>query len=101
MSKVLKKSVKLQGVGFKFRILKNRLFLVLGFSHVVKFDMYPNLKIMLWNNKHLELQSINKYSLNNFLYALSNVKKIDPYKLKGVFIEGLSVIKKSSKKSDF
>jgi ribosomal protein L6P/L9E len=35
-SSINKKSINLNGVGFKFKLHENRLFLVLGFSHLVK-----------------------------------------------------------------
>ena len=100
-NKIHKKNLKLQGVGFKFKIFKNSLFLVIGYSHILKINFCNNIKIKLLKNKHLELYSIDLFLLNRYIYLIKKLKLLDVYKGKGILLGKEKIIKKEGKKSTF
>ena len=91
----------LQGVGFKFRLLTNKLYLVLGYSHIIKLFFSANIRVKLINNKHIELNALNLYRLNYYIYTIKKFKKLDVYKGKGILLGGEEVLKKEGKKANF
>lgn len=101
VSKKSKKSVSLVGLGFKFKLFKSKLLLVLGYSHIIKIKLPSNIKFILLNNRNLDLFCIDLISLNNFIYNLRRLKPPEPYKGKGILIEGTKTRRKESKKVDF
>ena len=101
VSKGVKKSVLLVGLGFKFRLFKSKLLLVLGYSHIIKVKLPSNIKFKLLNNRNLDLFCIDLISLKNFIYNLRRLKPPEPYKGKGILIEGVKTQRKESKKVDF
>ena len=95
------KEISLVGLGFKFRLFRNKLLLVLGYSHIIKVGTIPNVCIYLINNRNLELFSINVFNLNIFIYMIQSLKTIDPYKGKGIFVKGKKIFRKASKKLEY
>jgi large subunit ribosomal protein L6 len=89
------------GIGFKFRLFNNKLLLVLGYSHIIKLFIIPNVCLYLVNNRNLELFSINIFNLNIFIYTIKKLKVADPYKGKGIFVKGQQIFRKESKKLEF
>jgi ribosomal protein L6P/L9E len=59
------------------------------------------MKINLVNNKLLSLYSIDLIGLNNCIYRIKKIKKLDIYKGKGVLLQGEKIIKKEGKKATF
>ena len=96
-----KKIVTLKGVGFKFRLLNNVLFIILGFSHIIKLNFCRNIRVHLFNNKTLVLYSMDLFLLNQYIYNLKKFKSLDVYKGKGILVEGEKIIKKEGKKALF
>lgn len=96
-----KQSITIVGVGFKFRLLSNMLYIILGYSHVLKLKIYNNLNVVLSNNKSLEIHSLHIPLLNEFVDSLNRLKKIDVYKNKGIHIKGYKYLKKEGKQSKF
>ncbi|XZR52556.1 MAG: hypothetical protein ACM3Q7_00930 [Candidatus Carsonella ruddii] len=85
------------GVGYKVYLEKNKLFLNLGFSKP-KFILIPNfIKIDLKKEKII-LKSVFKDKLGSFSFKILKLKKFDPYKKKGLYLEKKILLKKSSKK---
>jgi large subunit ribosomal protein L6 len=91
----------LKGVGFKYRLLQNALFLVLGYSHIIKLDLCRGILVELINNKTLDLYSINACLLNKYVYKIKGFKKLDIYKGKGILFHNERVTKKEGKKASF
>jgi len=100
-TRINKKVLLLHGVGYKYRLLKNKLFLVLGYSHIVQLWLCKNIRLVLINNKTIKLFAINLYILNSYVYKIKSYKKLDVYKGKGILLGGELVIKKEGKKATF
>jgi len=96
-----KKTIDLKGVGFKYKLYFNSLYLILGYSHLVKFNFCKNIKVHLLNNKSLYLYSIDLFLINRYIYMFKKVKQLDVYKGKGILVEGEKIIKKEGKKALF
>jgi len=91
--------LELRGVGFKYKIKKNILYLVLGFSHLNQYKIPKSIYLFLLNVRLLRLMSCNLNLLNNFIYLIKNLKKLDVYKGKGIFFKGEFLLLKEGKKS--
>jgi large subunit ribosomal protein L6 len=90
--------LELRGVGFKYKISGNRLFCILGYSHVIGYDLPPNILITIINHKLLKLFSNNISILNKVVYDLKKKKKLNVYKGKGIVIKDVVLITKEGKK---
>ncbi len=91
------KEVELNGVGFKMELSGQTLTAYIGFSHPVKLDVDPAIKLVL-NKNLLTGTSHDKQLLNNFFGNLHEMKPCDPYKHKGFKFPGRFYIKKVGKK---
>lgn len=69
---VTTKFLELRGVGYKYKIHQNFLFMVLGFSHLKKIEIPKNIATKLINNKLIKFSTHNYQTLNIFIY---NIKK--------------------------
>jgi large subunit ribosomal protein L6 len=94
------KYLELCGVGFKYKASGNRLFCILGYSHVIAYSLPQNILIMIINHKLLKLFSNNIIILNKVIYDLKKKKKFNVYKGKGIVIKGAVLITKEGKKSN-
>jgi large subunit ribosomal protein L6 len=95
------KFLELRGVGFKYKIKGNKLFLILGYSHVTTYNLPSNIFIKLYklNNKLIKMFSNNLAILNKTIYCLKKKKKFNVYKGKGILLKGEIPIIKEGKKS--
>jgi len=100
-SAINKKVIDLKGVGFKYKLYLNSLYLILGYSHLVKLQFCKNIKVHLLNNKSLYLYSIDLFLINRYVFILKKSKRVDLYKGKGILVEGEKIIKKEGKKALF
>jgi large subunit ribosomal protein L6 len=92
-----KNKLKLVGVGFRCKIVDNKLELKLGFSHLVYKNIPNNIKLKCLKNKII-IKGTSKQKVNEFANFLQNLKFPDPYKGKGIFIKRQNFFKKQGKK---
>lgn len=88
----------LKGIGFKALIKNNNLILKLGFSHNYLIISPITLQILIKSNQIIFL-SQNYSFLNQFIFFIKNLKKIDPYKGKGILLNNQKIFLKEGKKS--
>ena len=93
------KFLELRGVGFKYKIKNNKLFLLTGYSHVVMYTLPNNIFVQVLNNKLIKLFSNNLLILNRVIYDLKKIKTFNVYKSKGIILKGEVLILKEGKKS--
>lgn len=93
------KFLELRGVGFKYRIKKNKLFLILGYSHIVVYELPSNVFVKLLTTKLIKVFSNNLLLLNKVIYAVKKKKFFNIYKGKGIVLKGEVLISKEGKKS--
>lgn len=92
--------IKIIGLGFKYKLVKNRLYLILGYSHLIKIIIPKNLYLLNNSRKRkLKLISHDKFLLKFFIHFLKKIRPLDVYKAKGIRLKGEVFITKVGKKS--
>ena len=87
----------LKGIGFKVKINDNKLIFKLGFSHNITIKIPINLNIYIKGNKILFI-SYDFNLLKQYINFIKNLKKPEPYKGKGIYIDN-EIIKLKEGKS--
>lgn len=98
ISKGFKKKLIIIGIGYKIKTYKNYIILSLGFSHDIVYALPKEININIYKNNIISLESYDKYILGRVISDIKNIRKIDPYKGKGIKLLGEKSIKKIGKK---
>ena len=96
-----KLKLKLIGIGFKCSLSEKNLELKIGYSHICNIDVPENITVSLINATTIACSSISWNELTNFVAKIKRVKTVDPYKIKGIFLEYeyINLRKKEGKKN--
>jgi len=89
--------LKIVGIGFKCEILDDLLFLNIGLSHMVAIQKPNYVNISIPEAGVLHLTSINLQKLSEFASYIKSIKKVEPYKGKGIFCSSDNIIRKEVK----
>ena len=92
------KVLELVGVGYRASIKENQLNLQLGYSHDINFDIPEGIKISVEKQTTLKITGIDKQQVGSVASKLKTLRKIEPYKGKGVREKGQHILKKEGKK---
>ncbi len=92
------KVLELIGVGYRASIKGNKLNLQLGYSHDVDFDIPEGIKIIVEKQTTLKITGSDKQLVGQVASKLKTLRKIEPYKGKGIREKGQYVLKKEGKK---
>ena len=92
------KILELVGVGYRASIKDNRLNLQLGYSHDINFDIPEGIKIVVEKQTTLKITGSDKQLVGAVVSKIKTLRKIEPYKGKGVREKGQYVLKKEGKK---
>lgn len=94
------KKVILSGVGFKAQLQDKNLTLSVGFSHPVKYNLPKLVDCVLGKNStELTLKSVDKIILGETVAQICRFRPVEPYKGKGIKVEGQIVKSKFGKVS--
>lgn len=99
VSEGYKKTLEINGVGYKFEVSGNTLILSIGYSHKVELSVPEGLKVML-DEKHkntLYITGIDKQRVGEFAAMVRAKKKPEPYKGKWIKYAGEHIIRKAGK----
>ena len=77
------KQLEINGVGFKAAVADKKLVLNVGFSHPVEFDIPDGLEIKVDGN-NITISGADKQLVGEIAAQIRKVKKIEPYKGKGI-----------------
>ena len=97
-SKGYEKILELVGVGYRAALKGNQLNLQLGYSHDINFDVPEGIKIAIEKQTTIKISGSNKQQVGAITSKLKTLRKIEPYKGKGVREKGQYVLKKEGKK---
>ena len=97
-SKGYEKVLELVGVGYRAALKGNILNLQLGYSHDVNFDIPEGIKIAVEKQTTLKISGSDKQQVGSIVSKLKTLRKIEPYKGKGIREKGQYVLKKEGKK---
>ena len=92
------KTLELVGVGYRASLKGNQIILQLGYSHDINFDIPEGIKITVEKQTTLKITGSDKHQVSEVASRLKILRKIEPYKGKGVREKGQHVIKKEGKK---
>jgi len=101
VSKGYKAQMELVGVGYKANAQSNVLELSLGYSHNVFVAVPPELKVTAFQEKGgnptIVLEGIDKQLIGQVSAKIKSLRKIEPYKGKGIRFTGEYVRRKAGK----
>ena len=97
-SKGYEKVLELVGVGYRAALKGNQLNLQLGYSHDINFDIPDGIKITVEKQTTLKIIGSDKQQVGSVASKLKTLRKIEPYKGKGVREKGQYILKKEGKK---
>ena len=97
-NKGYEKTLELVGVGYRAAIKGNQLNLQLGYSHDINFDIPTGIKIVVEKQTTIKITGGDKQQVGSVASKLKTLRKIEPYKGKGVREKGQYILKKEGKK---
>ena len=97
-SKGYEKVLELVGVGYRAALKGNQLNLQLGYSHDINFDIPEGIKISVEKQTTLKITGSDKQQVGAIASKLKTLRKIEPYKGKGIREKGQFILKKEGKK---
>ena len=92
------KILELVGVGYRAALKGNQLNLQLGYSHDINFSIPDGVKITVEKQTTIKITGSDKQQVGSIVSKLKTLRKIEPYKGKGVREKGQYVLKKEGKK---
>ena len=98
VSKGWTKELELVGVGYRAALKGNQLNLQLGYSHDINFDIPEGIKIAVEKQTTLKITGSDKQQVGLVASKIKTLRKIEPYKGKGIREKGQYVLKKEGKK---
>ena len=90
--------LKMVGVGFKASVSGKFLRVYIGLSHDVFFAVPQGIEVSVANDVEIEVKSNNREKVMQFERMIRDMKKPEPYKGKGIFLNGEKVVRKEGKK---
>ena len=97
VSKGFRKSLEIQGVGFRAAKAGEKLNLSLGFSHPVVFDPPKGITLSVEGTNKIHVDGIDKQQVGQVAAEIRSLRPPEPYKGKGVRYEGEVIKKKLGK----
>ena len=92
------KVLELVGVGYRAALKGKQLNLQLGYSHDINFDIPEGIKILVEKQTTIKISGSDKQQVGSVASKLKTLRKIEPYKGKGVREKGQYILKKEGKK---
>ena len=92
------KTLELIGVGYRAALKGKQLNLQLGYSHDINFDIPDGVKIAVEKQTVLKISGSDKQLVGLVASKIKSLRKIEPYKGKGIREKGQYILKKEGKK---
>lgn len=93
------KEMYMKGVGYKASVSGKKLVLVAGYSHDVVMDIPEGLTVEMGATPtEFTIKGVDKCLVGQFADKVHKVRKVDPYKGKGIFYKGEKIRRKEGKK---
>ena len=92
------KTLELVGVGYRAALKGNILNLQLGYSHDINFNIPEGIKIAVDKQTTLKISGFDKQLVGSVASKIKTLRKIEPYKGKGIREKGQYILKKEGKK---
>ncbi|MDR2724258.1 MAG: 50S ribosomal protein L6 [Holosporaceae bacterium] len=98
LSRDFVKKATLVGVGYKANIQGKNLVLQLGYSHDIVFEIPTDVRIICETPTIIVVSGSDKQRVGEIIKRLQKFRAPEPYKGKGIIIEGQYVYRKEGKK---
>jgi len=99
VTKGFEKNLTINGVGFKAAVQGKFIDLALGYSHPIKHPIPEGLTITIKDQTKIKVEGFDKQVVGQFAAQVKKFYPIEPYKGKGVTIDGEYVRRKEGKKA--
>lgn len=96
--KKFEKVMNLYGVGYKVLASNGQLEFFVGYSHSIKLTVPSGISFEVKTPTQVILKSCSKSKLGDFAAKISKLRKVNPYKTKGIIEQGAFILKKEGKK---
>jgi large subunit ribosomal protein L6 len=93
------KNLTITGVGFKANVQGDHIDLALGYSHPIRHPIPEGLTVTVQDQTKVKVQGYDKQVVGEFAARVKKFYPAEPYKGKGVAIEGEFVRRKEGKKA--
>jgi large subunit ribosomal protein L6 len=90
--------IEIVGVGFRAAVDKGMLTMSLGFSHEIKYVIPAGIEIKAEKPTLIVISGADKQLVGQVAAELHRLRRVDPYKGKGVLYEGKKIRRKEGKK---
>ena len=97
VSQGFKKSLEIQGVGYRADVKGDKLNLAVGYSHPVLMPVPKGLSVSMDGNTKITIEGIDKQLVGQFASDVRSVRPPEPYKGKGIRYQGEHVRRKVGK----
>ncbi|MCQ2581569.1 MAG: 50S ribosomal protein L6 [Alphaproteobacteria bacterium] len=98
VTKGFEKAMYMNGVGYKASVSGKNLVLNVGFSHDVVMEIPAGLTVEVTAPTEFTIKGIDKCLVGLFADKIHKIRKVDPYKGKGLFYKGEVIHRKEGKK---
>ena len=99
-SKGYEKILELVGVGYRAALKGNKLNLQLGYSHDIDYDIPEGIKIVVEKQTTLKISGADKQEVGSVASKLKTLRKIEPYKGKGIREKDSMSLRKKERKNN-
>lgn len=93
------KTLLIEGVGFKAALKGKVLDLALGYSHPIQYAIPEGVKVEVTDGTKLVISGPDRHMVGQVASSIKLYKPVEPYKGKGVRVEGEYVRRKEGKKT--
>ena len=97
VSEGYKKSLEIQGVGYRAALQGKKLVLNIGFCHTVEIDAPEGITFACPDQTHIDVSGADKQQVGQVAAEIRAVRKPEPYKGKGIRYVGEYVRRKAGK----
>jgi len=92
-----KKELEIQGIGFRAAVQGKKVVFNVGFSHPVEFDIPEDVDIKLPTQTSITVEGMDNIRVGQIAARIRLIKKVEPYKGKGIRYVGENVRRKQGK----
>ena len=93
-----RKTLELNGVGYRAALKGKQLNMQLGFSHDINFDIPDTVKITVEKQTIIKISGSDKQEVGMIASKIKALRPPEPYKGKGIKEQGQYILKKEGKK---
>jgi len=97
VSEGFKKTLEVNGVGYRAALQGNKLVVSAGYSHNVEKEIPAGLKVELPKNTTIVISGIDKQLVGQFAAEVRDIRKPEPYKGKGIKYDNEHIRRKEGK----